>query len=160
MTAELHLPIGLPERVAAETRAAGARVVETGGFLLAAADRPVSVLALTGSQDIYRERGLFLIGSRAMATLFDWASERSLRVVAQWHSHRGRAFLSETDLAYGFNVPGFRTCVVPSYEDPSADPDDWGWWVFGHEWVETAPPVVVVGAFDVITFEAGDVREH
>jgi hypothetical protein len=160
MTTALSLPRGLPDRIAAEARAAGASAVETGGYLLAEGSQPVSVLALTGTQDIHRERGIFHIGSRAMATLFDWASVRSLRVVAQWHSHRYEAFLSETDLAYGFNVPGFRTCVVPDYEQPSSDPRDWGWWLFDQEWMETSAPVVVTGPFDVITFEAGNVREH
>lgn len=128
--------------------------------MLAGAHGPVSVLAFAGNRDVHRERGLFHVGSRAIAALFDWASAHSLRVVAQWHSHRYEAFLSETDLAYGFDVPGFRNCVVPDYERPSQDPADWGWWVFDGAWTETPPPAVVEGGFDVITFEAGHVREH
>lgn len=160
MNTDIALPRDLAKRVAAETRAAGVRVVETGGFMLAGASGHVSVLALAGNDDIRRERGLFLIGSRAMATLFDWASARSLRVVAQWHSHRYDAFLSDTDLAHGFDVPGFMTCVVPDYEHPSAVPSDWGWWLFDGEWVETPAPTVIDGGVDVITFEAGHVWEH
>jgi hypothetical protein len=157
----LVLPRGLSNRIAEEARAAGERVVETGGFLLSKTGAPVSVLALTGERDIQREWGLFHVGSRAMATLFDWASDHTLMVPGQWHSHRYEALLSETDLAYGFNVPGFRSCIVPDYEHPPADPRDWGWWLFDdQQWTETPAPSVEDGAFSVITFEAGYVREH
>jgi hypothetical protein len=160
MSTSIFLPDGLPERVAAETRAAGAEPVETGGFMLADATGHVSVVALSGESDVHRERDLFVIGSGAIAALFDWAAARSLRVAVQWHSHRLRAFLSETDLAYAFNVPGFRNCIVPNYERPSAIPSEWGWWVFAKGWTESPSPEVVAEGFSVVTFEAGNVREH
>lgn len=160
MSKYLFLPEGLSECVADETRAAGAEAVETGGFMLANATGNISVLAHAGDRDVHRKRDLFIVGSAAVATLFDWAAERSLRVAVQWHSHRLEAFLSETDLAYGFNVRGFRNCIVPNYEQPSAIPGDWGWWMFDEEWTETSPPEVVAADFSAITFEAGHVREH
>lgn len=154
------LPKGIAERIAREARAAGLNLVETGGFVLVGEDRK-PILALTGEAGIYREEKLFVVDIPATAALFDWAAERDVRVVAQWHSHRYEAFLSETDLAHGFNVPEFRTTVVPNYEDPSADPASWGWWQFQRdEWAATAAPGVTDGQFSTITFEAGNVTEH
>ena len=111
----LLLPEGMSARIAFEARAAGARNVETGGFILAPPDAPASVLALTGEKSITRRRDLFLVDGLAMATLFEWVVEHELTVAVQWHTHGGRAFLSETDLEHGFNVLGFTTTVVPYY---------------------------------------------
>lgn len=154
------LPGGIAERIALEARTAGADLVETGGFVLVGEDHR-AILALTGNAGISREEKLFVVAIPATAALFDWAAERDVRVAAQWHSHRYEAFLSETDLAHGFNVPDFRTTVVPNYEDPSADPASWGWWQFQtDEWVATAAPAVTDEQFSMITFEAGNVTEH
>ena len=157
----LLLPEGMSARIAFEARAAGARNVETGGFILAPPDAPASVLALTGEKGITRRRDLFLVDGLAMATLFEWVVEHELTVAAQWHTHGGRAFLSETDLEYGFNVLGFTTTVVPYYRNASADPADWGWWTFvDGEWGAVPAPALVPSSLSIITFEEGRVDEH
>jgi hypothetical protein len=157
----LLLPAAMPARIAFEARAGGADNVETGGFILGAPGATASILALTGEKGITRQRDLFLVDGLAMATLFEWVDARDLTVAAQWHTHGRRAFLSETDLEYGFNVPGFTTTVVPYYRNASADPADWGWWTFDDgEWVATMAPPLVPSGFSVITFEEGRVDEH
>jgi hypothetical protein len=157
----LRLPADMPARIAFEARVAGAHAVETGGFILGAPEAPASVLALTGEKGITRRRDLFHVSGLAMATLFEWVEERELTVAAQWHTHGRRAFLSETDLEYGFNVPGFTTTVVPFYRQASVDPADWGWWTFDDgEWAAVPAPPLVSSGFSVITFEEGCVDEH
>ena len=154
------LPAGIAERLALEARSAGANLVETGGFVLVGEDHQ-AILALTGTEGIYREERLFIVDTSATATLFDWAAERDLRASTQWHTHRFEAFLSETDLLHGFNVPDFRTTVIPNFEHPSADPSDWGWWQFQrNEWTAIAAPAITGDGFSIITFEAGNVTEH
>lgn len=158
----LTLPAGMTQTIARVARAAGTELVETGGFILG---RPGSgagtVLALTGDSDVDRQKHLFHVGGLALATLFDWAEERELSVLAQWHTHRYKAFLSDTDLEHGFNVRGFHTSVVPDYETASPDPADWGWWTYtGDEWTPAAAPAVGNAAFLTITFEKGRVHEH
>jgi hypothetical protein len=157
----LLLPDRMPARIAAEARVAGADLVETGGFILAAEQGPASVLALTGEKGITRRRDLFHVSGLALAALFEWAEDRELTVAAQWHTHGRRAFLSDTDLEHGFNVPGFTTTVVPYYRQASPDANDWGWWTFDSgEWVAVSAPDSVPAFFSVITFEEGRVDEH
>ena len=157
----LLLPDRIPARIAAEARAAGAHLVETGGFILAGAQGPASVLALTGERGITRRRDLFHVSGLALASLFEWAEDRELSVVAQWHTHGGGAFLSRTDLEYGFNVHGFTTTVVPFYSQASPDANNWGWWTFDSgEWGAVPAPESVPAPFSVITFEEGRVDEH
>ena len=131
----------LASAIAGTVREAGRSVGETGGFLLAPeGSAAVSVSALAGHHGITRRRDLFMVSGAALAMLFEWADERSLSIVAQWHSHRRGAFLSRTDLAYGLNVPGFHSTVVPFYKDPPADFSDWGWWTYeGGEWDASSP---------------------
>jgi hypothetical protein len=157
---DLSLPGGLPGRIATEARAAGRHPLETGGFILAPSQGGTDVvLALSGQADIQRQKNLFHVGTMAIAALFDWTEEHGLTVAAQWHTHRRGAFLSDTDIAYGFNVPGFVTSVVPNYETASDNPADWGWWQFqADEWVPIPHPTVTRGSFSVITFEARHVR--
>lgn len=157
-------PFSLPRRMAAriarEARGAGATLVETGGFVLAGGDHE-PVLALTGTVDIQRETHLFYVGMQAMVTLFDWATARDMTVVAQWHTHRYEAFLSDTDLEYGFNVPDFHTSVVPHYKTASEEPSDWGWWQYQSQaWVRIPAPALTQETFAVISFEAGNVIEY
>lgn len=157
----LLLPTGMPPRIATEARASGAYTVETGGFILSALEGPASVLALTGERGVVRRRDLFRVSGLAMATLFEWVEERELTVAAQWHTHGRRAFLSETDVEHGFNVPGFTTTVVPHYRTASADVASWGWWTYDdREWAAVSPPALVSSNFSVITFEEGRIDEH
>jgi len=151
----------MPARIAAEARAAGADRVETGGFILEGERGAASVLALTGEKGITRRRDLFHVSGLALATLFDWAEDHELTIAAQWHTHGRRAFLSDTDLEYGFNVSGFTTTVVPYFRQASPDAKHWGWWIFDSgEWVAVPAPESVPGSFSVITFEEGRVDEH
>jgi hypothetical protein len=157
----LTIPRAAAARIATEARLAGSRPTETGGFLLAVPGGSVSVLALAGENGVRRGRDLLHVGGLALASLFEWAEAHELTVAAQWHSHRLHAFLSDTDLRYGLNVPGFRTAVVPNYSRASSDPADWGWWVYdAKQWVETAAPMLGDTPVTVITFEEGRVHEH
>jgi len=119
----LTIPRRAAERIAAEARLAGSRPTETGGFLLSVDGGP-SLGARTSPASTASRRGrdLLHVGGLALASLFEWADAHELTVAAQWHTHRLRAFLSDTDLRYGLNVPGFRTAVVPNYRRASSDP--------------------------------------
>jgi hypothetical protein len=153
------IPASMGALIADAAQEAGVKLLETGGFVLGptGTDRS-TVLALSGERGVDRMSRLFRVSGLAIASLFDWADERDLRILAQWHSHRLEAFLSETDLKHGFNVPGFRTAVVPHYEEPSSNPADWGWWMYDEDsWVETPAPATTVDEFTVVTFEEGRV---
>jgi hypothetical protein len=158
----LTMPFAMTHAIASVARAGGAELVETGGFILGQADTSTgSVLALTGKADIGRDEHLFHVGGLALTTLFDWADDHELSVLAQWHTHRRGAFLSETDLLHGLNVPGFHTSVVPDYEQPSPDPSKWGWWTYqSGAWVPAATPKLTAVSFQTITFEQRAVHEH
>ncbi len=136
---------------------------ETGGFLLAGEDERdhMTVLALAGVAGIVRRRDVFSVSSAAIDTLFSWAADEELVVRAQVHSHRGSAFLSKTDLKYGFSVDGFTTSVIPRYVDPSAEPAHWGWWTYGSgAWSRTAAPALTRAELgQVITFDANEVTD-
>lgn len=159
---EFSIPTQMSATIASKVRASGTTMLETGGFTLAPYGTDSgTVLALSGEIGIERSWGLFEVSGLAIAALFDWADDHELRVLSQWHSHRFEAFLSKTDLAHGFNVPGFRTAVIPNFERPSADPTAWGWWRYTEDkWVITPPPVPSDTSFEVITFEEHHVREH
>jgi hypothetical protein len=156
------VPEPMTALIADIVRENGGEELETGGFILAPyGNEGGTVLALTGDKGIERSWGLFQVSGLAVATLFDWADDSNLRVLAQWHSHRRQAFLSKTDLEHGFNVPGFRTAVIPNFEQPSANPTDWGWWMFEDGvWRATPAPRFNESGFEVITFEEGTVREY
>lgn len=156
----LVLPADMARSIAETAAVAGRDLVETGGFILRGYDAAEpSVLALTGQKGIERRMGLFLVSGLALSSLFEWADEHELTLAAQWHSHRFEAFLSKTDLEHGFDVPQFRTAVVPWYEQASPDPADWGWWQFdGKAWVAQAAPSTASGEFIVVTFDEDGVR--
>jgi hypothetical protein len=150
------LSVEVARAIAQTVREAGETVGEIGGFLLGSEDsRAVSVLALTGHHGITRRRDLFTVSGAALTTLFEWADERSLTILAQWHSHRRGAFLSRTDLKYGLNIPGFHSAVVPFYEDPSPDFLDWGWWTYeSGRWIVSNPARRVANdKFVQVTFD-------
>jgi hypothetical protein len=143
-----------------DVRTWGARGVETGGFLLAHPNGPISILALAGNGGVARRRGLFSVSPRALARLFSWAGDRDLHVAAQAHSHGGRAFLSETDLRHGFSVAGFTTTVIPYFAAPPDDPRRWGWWRYEGEWREAEAPAVISGNASVIRFDEEGIDER
>lgn len=155
MMGELRVPAVAVDFVVDEVAAYGSLERESGAFLLASIDDPglITAVAVPGEKGIERERDLFTISSSSILELFDLASTRGLTIRAQIHSHRRRAFLSATDLRYGFNVDGFVTAVVPFYSAPSPEPKDWGWWGFIEEkWVDVAAPVVTEGTCSRLSF--------
>jgi hypothetical protein len=158
----LRLPQEAIEAITGDVRAYGTQRVETGGFLLSPIGDAgqVSSLALAGTVGITRRRGLFAVSGIALDRLFTWADDKRLRIPAQFHSHRGRAFLSPTDLAHGLSVRGFVTCIVPFWNNPPNDPAQWGWWQFdGKNWRdETSPRTDPHRKLAVVTFDERGVR--
>lgn len=149
----LVLPRALPKALRDDTKTWGRKDVETGAFLLGH-DTSVDTIAWPGVHDIVREHDQFAVGGLALAQLFDWAEDKQLRVLALVHSHRGRAFLSVTDLKHGFSVPGFISAIIPRYHNPSADLRDWGWWQFDKNWHPLEPPALDERAFAAVTFDS------
>jgi hypothetical protein len=140
----------------------GRRRLETGGFLCSrrsSAD-DVSAVAIAGRQGIEKKRGLFIVSGLALDRLFTWAEERELRILAQYHSHQGRAFLSSTDLHHGLSVRGFTSCVIPFSTNPPDNPSAWGWWRFdGKDWRTTeSPNIVQTLSIEIVTFDEAGVR--
>jgi hypothetical protein len=156
----LSMSDGVRQALLDDVRVWGADGVETGGFLLAAPRQPISVLALGGTAGITRRRSVFRVSPRALAQLFNWASERELHVAAQAHSHRGRAVLSETDLRHGFSVRGFTTTIIPYFAAPPEAPQAWGWWRYESEWRDVKAPSVIAGDTTIIYFDEERVDER
>lgn len=151
----------LVDALVAEIGVWGARHAETGGFLLAAEDRPdrANVLALAGQAGIVRRRDLFTVSGGAIERLFSWAGDAELRIRAQVHSHARGAFLSRTDLRHGFDVDGFITAVVPHFASPSVRPGDWGWWQRGSgRWQAQRAPDVIAGPVRIFHFDERGLR--
>lgn len=151
------------DKLVTEVTAHGDRTEETGAFLLAREGQPdlVDTIAIPGYTGVDRKRDLFAIDASSMLELFETASEDKLVIRAQVHSHRRGAFLSRTDLAHGFSVDGFITCVVPWYADPSPTPTDWGWWQFTQEqWHEIEAPATSNGICRVVRFAQGSGHGH
>jgi hypothetical protein len=152
---------GLIDHLVGDVIVHGERTEEAGAFLLASEETPelLDTIAIPGRSGVTRKRDLFAIASEAILELFEKAAREDLAIRAQVHSHRREAFLSPTDLEYGFSVEGFVTCVVPWYGNPSEDPRRWGWWIFGSDaWNECGPPLIVAGDWRRIDFavEASD----
>jgi hypothetical protein len=153
----LQIHAGMVALLLDEVRRYGARSMETGAFLLSHADAAdeLELVALPGQSGVRRRANLFEISGEAIGRLFEWASESERSIRAQIHSHKRTAFLSRTDLKFGFNVEGFVTCVIPHYADPPKAPAGWGWWEYRHgSWQPRKAPVVVAGAAEAIEFDA------
>jgi hypothetical protein len=148
-------------RLAAEVGRFGTDEAETGAFLLvgASGEDRLNVVALAGHAGIDRRRDRFGVSGEAVERLFVWAGDRGLRIRAQVHSHRHKAFLSRTDLDYGFAVEGFISSVVPQYGDPPAEPSDWGWWIYERgAWRGAPPPRVIDDSTGFVSFDARGVH--
>lgn len=146
-----------------EVQRYGARSVETGAFLLSQTEAPdeLELIALPGQSGICRRANLFEVSGEAIGRLFEWAGESARSIRAQVHSHKRTAFLSRTDLEFGFNVEGFVTCVIPHYADPPGAPGEWGWWEYrGGSWRSRKAPAVVAGTTEVIEFDAEKLNER
>lgn len=152
-----QIPKVLAGAVCQDVAGYGLRGVETGMFLLGPRDGSgVTTVAFAGTAGVTRRKDHFAVTGTALARLFRHADDHDLLVMAQVHSHGRAAFLSETDLRYGFAVEGFTTSVIPNYRCPSADPRVWGWWRYTSGcWVVAAPYVVAgsEGEASRITFD-------
>ncbi len=151
----LAIPHAMALAIRAEVAHHGAHDVETGMFLLAAhGAHTVGTLALAGSAGVTRRREQFALTGRALNHLFSHARREQLEIVAQIHSHAGRAFLSEVDLRHGFAVEGFTTSVIPTYRHPPLDPAGWGWWRYdGRGWQTVPAYTISAGHTTIITFD-------
>lgn len=136
------------------------RRVETGGFLITPRDGPdVKVVALTGEKGVLREPYRFAVEGEAIEQLAEWADVNGMLISAQFHSHRGAAFLSPIDKAGGYRIEGFVTAILPDFCDPPQSMDAWGWWQFqGNDWADAASPEVGSGIAATIVFDASGVR--
>jgi hypothetical protein len=159
-------PLSFPDaalgRLTADIATYGAQKLETGAFLLAPAEQPdrLTVLALTDTRGIIRQRNHFRVAAEALERLFDWAEEHRLRVRTQVHSHAGSAVLSQTDRTHGLNVPGFTTTIVPCFADPPRTPAAWGWWRYEDgDWRAVAPAAVNAHPVSIVRFDTGGVGD-
>ncbi len=138
-------------------RRLGARHVETGGFLLADAERPeqaADVVALAASAGIVRRRLLFGVSGAAIGQLFDWAADGGLRICAQIHSCTRGCLPPRTDIEHGTAVgkasspPSCRSSATPS-----PDPRRWGWWSYRDgSWQPYPPPTLRAGRARIVQF--------
>jgi hypothetical protein len=128
---------------------------ETGAFLLNHSDSQiVDMIAWPQTAGVVRSRGQFRVSGLALARLFDWCGEHDVQIAALLHSHKKKAFLSPTDLKYGFAAEGFLSAIVPDYATPSANPARWGWWRFQDgEWVDEHSPIVRTAPFNGVSFD-------
>lgn len=158
---ELALPREAVRVAVDHVRRYGGEDVETGLFLLAPrGSDSVHVVALTGDKGITRRRNVFAVSGAALDVLFEWADGEDLVVLAQLHSHGGRAFLSPTDTEHGFAVEGFASAVVPRYKAPPTYPARWGWWRYeGGAWRAILPPTVLDASFRCVIFDEEAVRD-
>jgi hypothetical protein len=162
MTASrLELPAGAGRVIASDVGRYGALGVETGGFLLALTGTgSVSTVAFAGTRGITRHRLRLQISEIALDQLFGFAEQHSSWVPAQFHSHAGKAFLSQTDREYGLRVPGFISAVIPEFTEPPEHPDAWTWWRFdGPDWNETSRPQAGSGDVRQVIFDEDGVRD-
>jgi hypothetical protein len=152
----LEITKGAVEAVVFEIITWGTEICETGAFMLSSEASPdrMATVALPGLAGVHRAHDGFKLSGAAIERLFTWAADSGFRIRAQMHSHRRHAFLSPTDLRYGFNVEGFITSVVPDYAAPPHDPADWGWWRYQRQGWDTArSPTVIDGGCTTVLFD-------
>lgn len=157
------LPSAGAEAITREVMGYGYRDVETGGFLLALESAPlrITAIAMAGDRGVKRSWGLFRISGEAIDQLFGWSDEYGLRIPVQFHSHQRGPELSPIDKQEGFNVLGFISCVVPTYQDPPVDLTEWGWWAFdGATWLSTPAAVLDTGDVETVVFDEDGVRPY
>ncbi len=157
----LDLPAPAGPAIAAEVGRYGALGVETGGFLLAPEGTgSVCTVAFAGARGITRHQLQLQISEIALDQLFGFAEQHGSWVPAQFHSHAGQAFLSQTDREYGLRVPGFISAVIPGFTEPPEHPDAWTWWRFDDpDWNETSRPQAGYGDVRQVIFDEDGVRD-
>lgn len=152
-------PFSLPAEAAALMHEAcayyGGQGEEVGGYLLRQPDSDaITAVAVAGELGIHRGPRIFIVSGKANESIQDWALDDGHVIAAQWHTHKHHAYMSETDVTSGFNVPGMTTVIIPNFESPPRDFETWGWWVHeAGDWVtaiaatKTSSPVRLL-AFD------------
>ena len=83
--------------------------------------------------------GSFAVGLNAMAACVRAAARHRLQVVAQVHTHPGRAYHSEGDLAGARNrYAGYASIVIPNYGDMLPSLEGVAAFIFSEagEWIE------------------------
>jgi hypothetical protein len=163
ITNPLSLPVTACELIVSDVRRHGAHGVETGAFLLAHENEPddLNIVAFSGVRGITRRPHVFRISGSALERLFEWASEKELRVRALVHSHKRGAFLSATDLRHGLSVRGFTSAVIPKFAEPSPNAADWGWWRFNDgSWEPIAAPRSGDRPVHLVEFDESGVHER
>jgi hypothetical protein len=156
-----QIPITAAEPVHAHVADYGRHDVETGFFLLAPrATTTVTTVALAGSHGVVRHPYHFSVSRRAISQLFRHLTAHDLTILAQVHSHRGRAGLSKTDLKHGYSVEGFITAVIPFYQHAPFSPAEWGWWCYHDGGWKVAEPFELAdrAPTDMISFDEEGVR--
>lgn len=135
------IPTAAAVMVHADVTDHGRLDVETGCFLLAPrGTNTVTTVALAVSRGIVRHPYHFSVSRRAISQLFRHLTAHDLTILAQVHSHRGPAGLSETDLNHGYSVEGFTSAIIPFYQRPPFSPSEWGWWCYqDRSWTTTEP---------------------
>lgn len=160
---QLRISANVVAELVREVRHHGHVPEETGALLLTApGDREVIAVALAGLDGIQRGEGLFAIILPAFDALFTYAEEQGLQVRAMVHSHPREAFLSYVDRQHGLRVRGFLSAVIPTYRNPPAGPEAWGWWRYDGDW-HTAEPAIMVEhgpVAKVFTFDSRGIHDH
>lgn len=154
------IPLVLPWRgidaIVDDVRRHGGRGVESGMFVLAAGavGGAVDTVALLGERGITRHPDQLIISGRTLARLFEWADGEGRVVLGQLHSHRQRAFMSETDRRFTLTARGFTSVVIPFAATASPEPRRWGWWCFdGSQWRVTSPASVAVAPVRIVVLD-------
>jgi proteasome lid subunit RPN8/RPN11 len=161
MTEPLLLPVSSVAPLTSHVRGHGTAGVETGAILLAPiGTETITTIALAGTNGVVRRQDLFVMNMRVIDAIFSYAEQLGLQARVHLHSHRGGAFLSDTDRAGGIRVPGFIAAVLPTYRNPPSDPKRWGWWSFsGTDWNSRSPAELVRDLpTTIITADAEGIR--
>lgn len=157
------MALSVVDAVVNETRAYGARNLETGGFLTATTNSDdITGVAVAGTTGIERRADLFQISERALDRLFSYADEKGLWMPVQFHSHHFGAGMSLTDALHGLRVEGFISTILPRFANPPDEVSQWGWWQFTDgEWL-SFPPISIdrQEPGPVVVFDEDGVRER
>jgi proteasome lid subunit RPN8/RPN11 len=140
----LILPSSALSKIRSHVAAFGSYAEEAGGFFLGPARTPrILAVGFALGRGVERGRGEFRVTGPAIERLFEWAESNEYRIWAQFHSHPAAAFLSRTDIKYGFSVKDFVSAVIPEFKNPPINPHLWKWWTYQQAaWREITPPAV------------------
>lgn len=127
---KIILPIRFVDNIYEHLRVAGMKGVEGVGLWLGRQDGTLFTVysSLIPAQKAYQmdEGLLYQVGGEELHRINRWAYEQKLVLLAQIHSHPGRAYHSDTDDAYPIvtTLGGF-SIVIPNF---ASDPIDKKYW--------------------------------